>query len=188
MSGAAPATAMPKHVAIRVDIGGTVFRISLHTLMEGARFGSVVFQALCLQILGPTGGGSPWDQRVVPAQNPQYGVRHFVDADPTPWPCWLEYLRTRRVPFVEAGPLRARVIRDTRRAGLAELAEGLGQLVDWRREELQALPWEAGLRAAIAQFRSRRAEGKRGVLPRPRLFRNAAAGSFHAVDASDSEW
>ena len=126
---------MPQHVAIRVDVGGTVFHTSLHTLMEGARLGGVVFQALCLQILGP----GPWEQRVVPAQNPQYGVKHFVDADPTPWLCWIEYLRSGEVPFVETGPLRARVIRDTRRAGLAELAEGLEQLVDWRREELQAL-------------------------------------------------
>jgi uncharacterized protein YjbI with pentapeptide repeats len=139
MSGAAPATAMPQHVAIRVDVGGTVFRISLHTLMEGARFGGVVFQALCLQILGPTGGGSAWDQRMVPAQNPQYGVKHFVDADPISWPCWLEYLRSGEVPFVEAGPLRDRVICDSERAGLAELAEGLGQLAYWRRHELQAL-------------------------------------------------
>jgi hypothetical protein len=131
--------AMPQHVVIRVDVGGTVFRISLHTLMEGARFGGVVFQALCLQILGPTSGGSPWDQRVVPAQNPQYGVKHFVDADPMPWPCWLEYLRSGEVPFVEAGPLRERVICDSQRAGLAEFAEGLGELADWRRHELQAL-------------------------------------------------
>ena len=75
----------------------------------------------------------------MPAHNPQYGVKHFVDAGPTPWPYWLEYLRSGSVPFVEAGPLRARVIRDTRRAGLAELAEGLGMLVDWRRKELQAV-------------------------------------------------
>jgi hypothetical protein len=135
MRGAAPATAMPQLVAIRVDVGGKIFHTSLHTLMEGARLGGVVFQALCLQILGP----GPWDQRLVPAQNPQYGVKHFVDADPTPWPCWLEYLRSGEVPFVEAGPRRARVIRDTLRAGLAEVAEGLEQLVDWRREELQAL-------------------------------------------------
>ena len=58
---------------------------------------------------------------------------------PTPWPYWLEYLRTQRVPFVETGPLRDRVICDTERAGLAELAAGLRQLVDWRRAELQAL-------------------------------------------------
>jgi hypothetical protein len=66
----------------------------------------------------------------VPAHNPQYGVKHFVDAGPTPWPYWLEYLRSGRVPFVEAGPLRERVICDWARAGLTELAEGLGQLVD----------------------------------------------------------
>jgi len=58
---------------------------------------------------------------------------------PTPWPYWLEYLRTQRVPFVKAGELRDQVICDTERAGLAELAEGLRQLVDWRRTELQAL-------------------------------------------------
>ena len=60
---------------------------------------------------------------MVPAQNPQYGVKHFVDADPTPWPFWLEYLRSGEVPFVEAGPLRDRVICDSERAGLAELAD-----------------------------------------------------------------
>ena len=135
MSSPAPATALPLNVMVRINVGGNVFHTSLHTLMEGARLGGDVFQALCLQIFGP----GPWDQRVVPARNPQYGVKHFVDADPTPWPFWLEYLRSGEVPFVEAGPLRARVIRDTRRAGLAELAEGLGQLVDWRRHELQAL-------------------------------------------------
>jgi hypothetical protein len=54
-------------------------------------------------------------------------------------PYWLEYLRTQRVPFVKAGELRDQVICDTERAGLAELAEGLRQLVDWRRTELQAL-------------------------------------------------
>jgi uncharacterized protein YjbI with pentapeptide repeats len=109
--------------------------------MEGARLGGNYFRALCHNILRPgePAGSRPWDLLVVPAQNPQYGVDHFVDADPTPWPCWLEYLRTRRVPFVEAGPLRERVICDSERAGLAELAEGLGQLADWRRQELQAL-------------------------------------------------
>jgi hypothetical protein len=104
-------------------------------VMEGARLGSVVFKALCLQILGP----GPWDQCMVPAQDPWYGVRHFVDADPTPWPCWLEYLRSGEVPFVEAGPLRERVTCDSERAGLAELAERLGQLADWLRHKLQAL-------------------------------------------------
>jgi hypothetical protein len=60
MSGAAPATAMPLHVPIRIDVGGTVFRTSLHTLMEGARLGGNDFQALCHKILRPgePGGGS----------------------------------------------------------------------------------------------------------------------------------
>jgi hypothetical protein len=43
--------AMPLHVPIRIDVGGTVFRTSLHTLMEGARHGSGNdFQALCHKI------------------------------------------------------------------------------------------------------------------------------------------
>ena len=100
----------PEGVPIRINVGGNPFLTSLHTLMKGARLGCVDFQALCHKILGePAGGGSPWDLLVVPAQNPGYGVEHFVDADPTPWPCWLEYLRSgspREVPFVEAGPLR----------------------------------------------------------------------------------
>jgi hypothetical protein len=109
--------------------------LATHTHEGRACLGGVHFRALCRQILGePAGGGSPWDLRVVPAQNLQYGVEHFVDADPTTWPCWLQYLRSgspREVPFVEAGPLRDRVIRGTRRAGLAKLADGLGLLVDW---------------------------------------------------------
>ena len=148
MSGAdaAPAVVPPQQVTVRIDVGGTVFRTSLHTLMEGARLGSPVFQALCLQILGPAADGcSPWEQRAVPAHvQQQHGVKHFVDADPTPWPYWLEYLREvpgapREVPYVKAGELRATVSRSSERAGLAELAEGLRQLVDWRRDELQAL-------------------------------------------------
>ncbi len=127
----------PLHVPIRIDIGGTVFRTSLHTLMEGALLGGNYFWALCHNILRPgePAGSRPWDLLVVPAQNQQYGMEHFVDADPTTWPCWLEYLRSglpREVPFVEAGPLRDRIIRDTRRAGLAELADGLAQLVTYQ--------------------------------------------------------
>ena len=44
---------MPQNVRIRLNVGGTVFHTSLHTLMEGARHGGVVFQCLCVQILGP---------------------------------------------------------------------------------------------------------------------------------------
>ena len=48
----APA-AMPQNVRVRLNVGGTPFHTSLHTLMEGARRGAVVFQCLCVQILGP---------------------------------------------------------------------------------------------------------------------------------------
>jgi len=128
--------AMPQHLMVRINVGGQVFHTSLHTVMEGARIGVPVFQDLCQRFLG---AGRPWEQLVVPANAEQYGVKHFVDADPTAWPYWLEYLRSgtqfevgqdsvvREVPFVEAGPVRDRIIRDTRRAGFTELAEGLVQ-------------------------------------------------------------
>ena len=129
MSGAAAAAAAvpPQQVPVSIDVSGTVFRVSVHTLMEGARRGSPVFQALCLQILGHAAdGGSPWEQRAVPApvQQQQSVKKHFVDADPTPGPYWLACLRevsgaAREVSFVEAGPLRAKVIRCSERAGLA---------------------------------------------------------------------
>jgi hypothetical protein len=51
-AGSADST-MPQHVRVRLNVGGTVFHTSLHTLMEGARHGGVVFQCLCVQILGP---------------------------------------------------------------------------------------------------------------------------------------
>ena len=117
---------MPQNVRIRLNVGGTVFHTSLHTLMEGARHGGVVFQCLCVQILGPqantavaaVGGtaagslpaGVAWAQRVVPAQAEQYRVEHFVDADPAPFAHWLSWLRTGRVPFVEAGSEHERLI------------------------------------------------------------------------------
>ena len=43
----APA-AMPQNVRVRLNVGGTPFHTSLHTLMEGARRGCVVFQCLCV--------------------------------------------------------------------------------------------------------------------------------------------
>jgi hypothetical protein len=43
----------PEEVPIRIDVGGTPFRTSMHTLMKGARLGGVDFQALCHKILGP---------------------------------------------------------------------------------------------------------------------------------------
>ena len=140
------ATVMPQNVRVRLNVGGTTFHTSLHTVMEGARRGSPVFQCLCAQILGPQAngaavgsgsGGLPWEQRVVSAQNEQYRLEHFVDADPAPVPAWLEHLRTGHVKFVEAGPLREEIISDTQRAGFVELAAALRDLVDYRRVELQ---------------------------------------------------
>ena len=139
-------TVMPQNVRVRLNVGGTTFHTSLHTVMEGARRGSPVFQCLCAQILGPQAngaavgsgsGGLPWEQRVVSAQNEQYRLEHFVDADPAPVPAWLEHLRTGHVKFVEAGPLREEIISDTQRAGFVELAAALRDLVDYRRVELQ---------------------------------------------------
>ena len=106
--------------------------------MEGARRGGVVFQCLCAQILGalsPSREGAnvpcsgDWAQGVVPAQVEQYRVEHFVDADPASFSCWLNWLRTDEVLFVEMGAGRTSLISAADRAGLAALAEGLRGLV-----------------------------------------------------------
>ena len=129
---------MPQNVRVRLNVGGTTFQTSLYTLMQGARQGSAVFQCLCAQILGratAAGGDCPedalqgrnglaWEQRVVPAQAEQYKLEHFIDADPTPFPIWLEYLRTGRIPFVDE-KLMDRIILDTEDVGFADLAAGL---------------------------------------------------------------
>ena len=67
--------AIPQNVRVRLNVGGTTFHTSLHTLMEGARRGAVVFKCLCVQILGAEAespaaagggaGGVAWEQRVV---------------------------------------------------------------------------------------------------------------------------
>ena len=51
-------TVMPQNVRVRLNVGGTTFHTSLHTVMEGARRGSPVFQCLCAQILGPQANGA----------------------------------------------------------------------------------------------------------------------------------
>lgn len=43
-----PVATMPQNVRVRLNVGGTPFHTSLHTLMEGARRGCVVFQCLCV--------------------------------------------------------------------------------------------------------------------------------------------
>jgi hypothetical protein len=81
-----------------------------------------------------------WNRvKLVPIRMEQNRVEHFIDADPTHFPFWLGYFRTRKVPYVEAGPLRQRLIVESEEAGLKDLADELRRLVDWRREDLQRL-------------------------------------------------
>ena len=144
---------MPQNVRVRLNVGGTVFHTSLHTILEGARRGCVVFQCLAEQILGPQScavsgesdgraDGVAWEQRVVPAKDERYRLEYFVDADPTPFPVWLNYLRTGRVPIVEAGSLRDTVILETELAGLTELADGLRAAAQPRETELDRVKKE----------------------------------------------
>jgi len=117
----ADAMAIPQNVRIRLNVSGTVIHTSLHTMMEGARQGGIIFRCLCIQILGPSAPDGPevgrqkdrsssWAPQVVPAHAEQYRREHFVDADPTPFPYWFDYLRSGQVPFVEAGPKREKVL------------------------------------------------------------------------------
>jgi hypothetical protein len=144
---------MPQNVRVRLNVGGTVFHTSLHTILEGARRGCVVFQCLAEQILGPQScavsgesdgraDGVGWEKRVVPAKDERYRLEYFVDADPTPFPVWLNYLRTGRVPIVEAGSLRDTVILETELAGLTELADGLRAAAQPRETELDRVKKE----------------------------------------------
>jgi len=108
--------------------------------MEGARLGCVDFEKICVSILQEDSSTGPvWNRERVPTEMEQYHVEHFIDADPTHFPFWLGYFRTRKVPYVEAGPLRQRLIVDSEEAGLKDLAHALRRLVDWRREDLQGL-------------------------------------------------
>ena len=140
---------MPQNVRIRLNVGGTVFHTSLHTLMEGARRGFVVFQCLCVQILGTKANsyavaaatGVAWAQRVVPSQAEQYRLEHFVDADPTPFPYWLDYFRTGRVPMVDA-TVRDKVVLESELAGLVELADALRSQVKQEHTELDDIKKE----------------------------------------------
>ena len=47
-----------------------------------------------------------------------------MDADPTPFPYWLDYFRTGRVPMVDAA-VRDKVVLESELVGLAELADAL---------------------------------------------------------------
>lgn len=136
---------MPQNVRVRLNVGGTVLHTSLHTLMQGARKGSAVFQCLCTQILGhsidadgvQSRHGVAWEQRVVPAFAEQYKLEHFIDADPTPFPIWLEYLRTGRIQFVDE-KLMDKVILDTEDIGFTDLAACLRSVSATKRSALHA--------------------------------------------------
>ena len=130
-------TTMPQNVRIRLNVGGTVFHTSLHTLMEGARRGCDVFQCLCSQILKFRWNSTQSsvchtaDRASVLVWSPQryqgmipINEEHFVDADPTPFPYWLDYFRTGRVPMVDA-TVRDKVVLESELVGLAELADAL---------------------------------------------------------------
>lgn len=146
----------PQAVSVQLNVGGTTFRTTLRTLMEGAQSGGVVFKCLCSEILGlgtsvqsVTAGGrcgrrtdavgiaGTWAQRVVRVSEAR--DEYFVDADATLFEHWLSYLRTGVAPFVVAGPERERIIAETEQAGLMRLAAEMRAQVDWRRADLQAL-------------------------------------------------
>ena len=136
----------PQAVSVQLNVGGTTFRTTLRTLMEGAQSGGVVFKCLCSEILGlgtsvtatdAVGIAGTWAQRVVRVSEAH--DEYFVDADATPFEHWLSYLRTGVAPFVVAGPERERIIRVTEQAGLMRLAAEMRAQVDWRRADLQAL-------------------------------------------------
>jgi uncharacterized protein YjbI with pentapeptide repeats len=133
-------TTEPHNVHVRLNVGCVHFRTSLKTVMEGARLGCVDFEKICVNILQEDSSTGPaWDRERVPTEMEKYHVEHFIDADPTHFPFWLGYFRTRKVPYVEAGPLRQSLIVDSEEAGLKDLAHALRRLVDWRREDLQRL-------------------------------------------------
>jgi protein phosphatase len=55
---------------------------------------------------------------------------HFIDAEPKHLSFWLGYFRTRKVPYVERGLLRERLICDSEEAGLKDLADELRELFE----------------------------------------------------------
>ena len=122
---------MPRNARVILNVGGKIFNISLHALIEGARQGGLVFQCLCLIILGPNNistmpssastGGMMWENRIVSSSTAHDKTVHFVDMEPTMFAFWLDYLRTGDEPVVPAH-LHAQFVRDTERIGLAKLA------------------------------------------------------------------
>ena len=84
----------------------------------------------------------------MPVKSDKSKLEQFLDADPTAFPYWLEYLRTRGQPAVPTH-LRAKVIRDTEQAGHYELAS-LGAGMGWGgRVFLQQEAWLEGWRTNL---------------------------------------
>jgi uncharacterized protein YjbI with pentapeptide repeats len=134
-------TTVPHNVHVRLNVSGAHLHTSLHTVMEGARLGYGCFQMLCVKILQASHDSSQvWDRvKLVPIKIEKNCVEHFIDADPTHFLFWLGYFRTRKVPYVERGLLRERLICESEEAGLKDLADALRELVDYRQAELRGL-------------------------------------------------
>jgi hypothetical protein len=113
---------MQRSVVVRLDVGGTPMATSLATVMEGARQGGDVFQALCAQVLGPgwteyQGGGAVPGELV--AQ--QTDAEHFVDCEPDVFRIIINYLRDGAVPSAELH-LLSNVRAYAAKIGMQELA------------------------------------------------------------------
>ena len=73
----------PKNERIRLNVGGTVYETSLHTVIEGARAGGGVFKCLCAHILGEDCAhagqlDSAWEARVFALEEEDMKPRHLV--------------------------------------------------------------------------------------------------------------
>jgi hypothetical protein len=107
-------TTVPHNVHVRLNVGCAHLRTSLNTVMEGARLGYSCFQTLCVKILQAPHDSSQepvWSRvKLVPTTVMEQNRVHFIDADPKHLSFWLGYFRTRKVPYVEAGSRRQRLI------------------------------------------------------------------------------
>ncbi len=117
---------MPHNVHVRLNVGCAHLHTFLNTVMEGARLGYGCFQTLCVKILQAPQDSSQepvWSRvKLVPRTMEQNRV-HFIDVDPKHLSFWLGYFRTRKVPYVEAGSRRQRLIATSEEAGLKDLAD-----------------------------------------------------------------
>ena len=143
-------TSSPKKMRVRLNVGGTIFHTSLRTVLEGSTRGGALFDIIiaALRKQDPPADEriQRWSARIFRDHtDEQEGLKaFFIDSDPTPFPVWLEYLRTGKVPVVEAGVVRECLILASREAGLVELADGLQARPDWLRCQLVTMLWRGG--------------------------------------------